>query len=304
MRGVTIKDTSYSTFKDKLLLLDLANAGEHLVTELIQRSTSFVQSPGGKVLPLEIWLIITNFLAALPPTKPSYCLVKAQVISSARSKRLLRCTKQEFDPDSGTQLRNIKSKRQVDAFEAFFSNATPATVEKIRQREEDKMKSGQSTPGVLGRNPARVTTQIPALRELAGANNTFYVFLDGSRAKASGILSRDITVPEAIAHIGQGECGLCEGKRSICPGCAPGAAMGGFDVWLGCGAKLTCPLCMGLELSRAHEYYLTTWKTHCIPRYMRANSSGDRETMRDSVVKVLMKLGYEWDGECNVDSIV
>ncbi|KAI4187957.1 MAG: hypothetical protein L6R41_002461 [Letrouitia leprolyta] len=68
-------------------------------------------------------------------------------------------------------------------------------------------------------------------------------------------LFTSITVPDLIACLEEGDCWICERKRSICPGCTGGVAQE-FEAFMSCGVDLTCPLCMGLELMEDHQRFL------------------------------------------------
>ncbi|KAK5652696.1 hypothetical protein OQA88_10290 [Cercophora sp. LCS_1] len=297
MKGVTIKDTGYrQAFEARLYLLDLANAGEHLVTRLVQISPSFVRSPGGFELPVELWYMVMGHLAAMPRATPRYCLVKAKVISKEpKKRRIIRCVQYELVAD-WSKLGNVGSKHQLQALGGFFRKPTEATVKKVRAQEK---KDWESNPARNTCQDRRMTARFPDARLLTGPENTFYVFLNGEIQDASDILMKDLELPDVLAHIGGGKCGLCKGNRYICPCCVSSATMEAFNIIAIGGVQLVCPVCMGLKL--AHDHY-----AHLSRHYPRI-SSGFRwprdndgriaqENLHERINQRLDQLGYEWGG--------
>jgi len=92
------------------------------------------------------------------------------------------------------------------------------------------------------------------VRALSGPKHTFDILLDANRQSQFGALKIDVTVPDVIANIDDGDCCVCNGTRHICPGCTGGVA-DKFEVFMGCSVSLACPLCVGLDVSMEHMVY-------------------------------------------------
>lgn len=101
-------------------------------------------------------------------------------------------------------------------------------------------------------------------------------------------LFSDVTVSDIIAWCEGGRCNLCNNQRYVCPSCG---GMSQFDVFMGCGVNLACPLCMGHDFLLEDKEYL---KTH----YWDEAPADDEEERRERVNNRLAELGYalaKWD---------
>lgn len=73
-----------------------------------------------------------------------------------------------------------------------------------------------------------------------------------------------ITLPDVIARLEGGMCGFCGGGRFVCPGCTRGRA-DGFDVFMGYGVSLACPLCLGCDIALEHKSFLEAYYDERVP---------------------------------------
>jgi hypothetical protein len=61
-----------------------------------------------------------------------------------------------------------------------------------------------------------------------------------------------------------GWCGFCGTGRFICPGCTGGRA-DRFDVFIGGGVLLACPLCMGVGFAQDYKNFLRYYYLEMAP---------------------------------------
>lgn len=267
MRSATVDDTEDASFSERLLLLNTAELGERLVAQLTMNSPLNVKSQCGIALPAEIWDIIIDYLENGQRTD-EFCFVKASVVRpspwSSDTTRLIRCKKQEFDLDLSKQwlAGHLCSAIAVLDFETFLLSPTAETADSIE------------------------STVIPDLHQLPGPENTFSIVLDSVHQTELGALGIDVDVPDIIAKFDYGDCCVCNGYRSICPGCTGGVA-DEFFVFMSCGASLACPLCLGLDLADKHHRFL---------KYdIEGETTPDEEDDINEKIRVALDdLGYVW----------
>ncbi|KAI4288292.1 MAG: hypothetical protein L6R35_002441 [Caloplaca aegaea] len=191
-------------------------------------------------LPIEIWL--ENIIEYARPEEPQHVAVQPTAIVPWKYGSMLHC--RAVDLDLGT----FDGRADVEAAERWLQS--PHTYDQ-EQRE--------SHNGIIFR--AKDTNN-----NNNNNNNTYGIFFPGvlpasSSASVLAALSAPdclftaITVPDMISWLQDGRCWVCRGKRDICPGCTGGKAQE-FDAFMGCGVKLACPLCMGLEFMYKDKEFL------------------------------------------------
>ncbi|KAI1808732.1 hypothetical protein F4811DRAFT_559118 [Daldinia bambusicola] len=274
MRPVKITDFSQGSLTEaSLLLLSTDRQGIQYLAHLLARNgtdNGIRSKEGGVKLPNEIWLMILAF--ARKGTKDRFRLVKAEQqqqqqqqqregSSASPDTMLLRCTRHEFVPPEDDEYllaaANLVDKDSVRDFERYLECSSSSTA-------------------------AELGSKIPELRKLTGPENTFEVVLDGSNKNPC--LYGFLDVPDFIARLEEGECWVCDGSRFICPGCTGGVASR-FDAFMGCGVDLACPLCMGLEFSQSHKFFLETY-------YYEPPDDSQRQDTLEWIEDRLKELGY------------
>ncbi|KAI1205520.1 uncharacterized protein F4807DRAFT_442890 [Annulohypoxylon truncatum] len=257
MKPVEMADVSRGVFtKDSLLLLNISRAGPRYVRQLFARNNTSIRSKGGISLPNEIWFIIFEFTRS--DIDDEFCLVKVNTVSASPDTVVLRCYLHEFDYPEDEELQDSLTDRQkVLDFERYLACATPSVAKGLRNKP-------------------------PGLSRLSGPQNTFDVVLD-ARSKTS-CLYKCIDVPDIISKIEGGWCRICRSERTVCPGCTGGVTER-FDVFMGCGVELACPLCMGTEFSLDHKYFLDTY-------YLVTPPESEAEEWKDNMHDRLEELGY------------
>ncbi|XXH00837.1 hypothetical protein Hte_007188 [Hypoxylon texense] len=268
MRPVTAANVSLA--RDKLLYLKTRGLRKDLryVKRLLAHDSASIRSKGGIALPSELWAMILKFARA--ELRVRFYLVKLDLESTEASAPpsspgdavVVRCVRHRFDwPAYWVIAGSLEHDRAVYDFEHYLANATPSTADEL-------------------------DTEIPELRRCAGPGNTFDVVLgnDAESAGASYLFTFD-DVPDFIAEVEEGRCGVCGSGRFICPGCIGGSALK-FSVFMSCGVDLACPLCMGVPFSQNHMGYLQ----NCLHGHP---DDGDTEVMRELLEGRLEKLGYD-----------
>ncbi|KAI1379846.1 hypothetical protein F4677DRAFT_296407 [Hypoxylon crocopeplum] len=258
MKPVTIAHFSQGRLtNDTLLFLNTTTLRLRYVTRLLTHNNTnlIIRSKGGKTLPNEIWAMILNFAKDM---KDSFCLVKADIVTASPNITLLRCFRHKFDrPEDELLAGGLNDSQCVFEFEQYLSSATQYDAEALY-------------------------TEPPELLKLSGPDDIFDVVLDTTSTDPCLFTIRD--VPDLIATIDDGGCWVCLGERFICPGCTGGKAQK-FGAFMGCGVELACPLCMGIEFSSNHEYFLETY-------YSREAPKDKAEDMLELLEERLEELGY------------
>ncbi|KAI0128113.1 hypothetical protein F4776DRAFT_196628 [Hypoxylon sp. NC0597] len=289
MKPVEMDDVSRGLLdQDSLLLLNISALGPYYLTQIITRDNSRIQSKGGKSFPNEIWTKILKFAHAglsdrwyedvddwsediddgNEDTNDRFWLVKANLVSASPSVMVIRCFRHAFnlpldklgkyDMRSGQLVPDfLRNEEGVRDFECYLAFAEPSTVKTPR-------------------------TEMPELKRLSGPDNTFDIALDTTSTVRYLYASLDAS--DIIATINHGRCWICRGKRFICPGCTGGIAQG-FDVFMGCGVDLACPLCMGTEFSQRHKDFLQD-------NYWDEPPKDMAEDMLNTIEDRLAELGY------------
>ncbi|KAI1407541.1 hypothetical protein F5Y13DRAFT_205990 [Hypoxylon sp. FL1857] len=258
MKPVTMNSVSGGLLEqDSLLLLNIGLLGLRYVKRLIARDNTSIRSKGGISLPSEIWVIILKF--ADNAKQREFCPAKAELVSASPNRMVLRCFRYAFSCDPDAILAgNLKDDVSVAEFEQYLARATPSTAKTLN-------------------------IEVPELYRLSGRDNSFDIILDSTSTVT--YLYADLDVPDIISTLDYGWCWVCKGRRFICPGCTGGKAQE-FDSFMSCGVNLACPLCMGMNFSRHHKWFLENC-VHGEPPY-----ENEEEDMRERVEDRLHELGY------------
>lgn len=318
MRPLQFKDIKKQELTDALHLLDISHFGEHFLSALIARSCSNVRSKSGdRTFPLEIWTMIIDELKADPP-RDHYCYVRASPMplppanaatdlasptttapaavnapgdenkKEDNTPRLIRCEQYVFSP-AEWQAGEIGSAYHRDAFDEWLQNPDTADPKAGAEFEEDGYEQNFS----LARMP-----ELKKLSEIAEdgdqhgdkEGNVFYISIAPGEAGKLIIpcLMVDVESIDVISFMEDGRCFFCGGNRWICPGCTGGKSER-FDVFMGCGVSLACPLCMGQDVADEHRYFLQA-------RYYSDVEDDDDavEAMESTLQRRAKELDYDW----------
>ncbi|OTA55992.1 hypothetical protein K449DRAFT_387756 [Hypoxylon sp. EC38] len=258
-------DVSRGLFEQNgLLLLNIGILGPHYMTQLITRGNSKVLSKSGKSLPNEIWTMILKFAHEgmsdkwYEGTNSDFCLVKAELVSASPENMLIRCFRHAFDSPTDELVDDVLvDEGSVYGFERYLASTAPSTAKTL-------------------------DIELPELQRLSGPDTTFDIILDTT--STAPYLYASLSVPDIIATINHGNCWVCREERFICPGCTGGIAQQ-FDVFMGCGVGLSCPLCMGTNFSQRHKSFLES-------NYWSKAPEDEAEDMLYVIEDRLEELGY------------
>ncbi|KAK3360729.1 hypothetical protein B0T25DRAFT_578590 [Lasiosphaeria hispida] len=291
MRAARASDIGVQYFTKSLHLLDTGRVGECYIGQLVARcgGSNIRSKRRNAALPTEIWNMIIKLLKA-DSRRSEYCFVRASALPSTNSsQRLICCTRYNFDKDLSEYLLagNLDSKKAVRAFGDFLIDPDRFPVGEDGQIHIEDAYNG-------GVGCVETGLELPALNEMSGPGNVFYVALLDEKKNEGVIpcLMVDVDILDVIAFIDDGDCRVCDGLRSICPGCTSGVAHE-FGVFMGCGVDLACPLCMGLDLAVEHHGFLKErYHLHL------QDADGDDSEAEDMMERVLgraKELGYGWN---------
>jgi hypothetical protein len=97
----------------------------------------------------------------------------------------------------------------------------------------------------------------------------------------SAFLFSNLTVPDVISWIEDGDCGFCK-DQNIFPGCTNGRSE---KFRMGCGVQLACPLYIGIDYSREHKEFLERYNWESAPE-------DEQNSMDDWLRERMDELGY------------
>ncbi|KAI1087304.1 hypothetical protein F5B19DRAFT_476161 [Rostrohypoxylon terebratum] len=271
MRPVEISDATGELLeKDRLFLLNIANLGHRYFEQIFYRKGTVIQSKAGLSLPNELW---TRILELAHTDESRWRLVKVEIVSKTPETLVLHCSQHTFrdskdleDDSDVLPAGCLGDEKRVSAFEDYLTRATPeSTLEEFGIIE-----------AYLYRFPEPKFIYEVVL-DTAAKDRCLYTCLD---------------VPDIIARIEDGRCHFCDGQRWVCPGCTGGHVGDYGDLFMSCGVKLACPLCMGLDLSQRHKDVLDEFYE---PGYMGTGAEDPPEwtVMREEVKDRLRHLDYE-----------
>ncbi|KAL8685831.1 MAG: hypothetical protein Q9218_007519 [Villophora microphyllina] len=160
-------------------------------------------------LPVEIWFMIVD--QYVKSCTPEYKAIQPISISSSSGTQILHCRGVTLD------MENFENKTDVTRAEEWLKNP-----EAFKKSKYNTINYTSTLYDILF-----VDASTPALR----------------RAKC---LFSDVTVPDVIAFLQDGNCWVCDDRRELCPGCTDWVPEE-LDARMCCGVDLACPLCMGLE---------------------------------------------------------
>lgn len=250
--------TSFARILDNksLMLLNLSHLGIRYIWQLVALTNTNITTPGGTVLPTEVWIMILEL--ALVDLEDSFCFVQGISLQKSSMGKIFRCRR--INLEGGTPCGDLDCGEAVHAFEEFMN----------------KPNQNDSLPFTA-----------PTLQPGQGCEDTFDILIasaDDNLPVNSACLFSSVTVPDVISHMEGGGCGFCFGSRLVCPGCTGGKTQE-FDVFMGCGVELTCPLCIGVDFSQEHKAFLKKY-------YWDSPPEEEAESMDNRVQQRMEELGY------------
>ncbi|KAH8596747.1 hypothetical protein B0O99DRAFT_107893 [Bisporella sp. PMI_857] len=213
-----------------LMMLNSGLLGTRYIMQLVALTNTNITTTGGTSLPTELWNKILGF--ALVDAQNSFCFVQGISLWESSIGKILHCRR--INLEGGLLCGNLDCAEAVYVFEEF--------INKPNQRA--------SPPFTM-----------PTLQPCQGYGNTFDIpttSADDNLPVDSACLFSNVTVPDVISRMEGGACSFCFGSRLFCPGCTGGRAQE-FDVFMGCGVELACPLCIGIDFSLEHRAFLRTY---------------------------------------------
>ena len=260
MKPLKFGKATASFLSDRLLLFNTSAMVRHYLGNLLAKDSTRATSKGGIPLPPELWDRI------LADCDDNFVFVKSSIVSETPTRKVIRCQLVEFDMQHGFGVF-AENDSVVYLCELFFNSMSKA-VEKKSISE----------------------IAMPRLREVSGPGSLHDVVLEkdrhaeGQEADKPSCLFWDIDIPDVIARMENGWCGFCGTGRFICPGCTGGRA-DRFDVFMGCGVLLACPLCMGVDFAQDHKDFLRYYYSETAPE-------DEQREMDRAVQERLKELGY------------
>ncbi|KAI4159307.1 MAG: hypothetical protein L6R39_000397 [Caloplaca ligustica] len=241
--------------KAPVLLLDTTK----FALRYLIRQVEVGKMPGN--LPTELWYDIIDISTAI--AEPRYEAVRPIAFSSSEHEQILHCR--------GIILHwgDLGCKHMVRSADKFLQSLS--FYEQMSQEKRLELASSRvSTEGPVNEdNDFLHPSDKPChdaddkIRLSTEDTDTTYA-IDFPRDTTSNAptpalhlpdcLFTAVTVPEVIAWLKDGRCWVCNGERSICPGCTGGIASL-FDAFMGCGVDLACPLCLGLSFMEEDKDY-------------------------------------------------
>ncbi|VBB76489.1 Putative protein of unknown function [Podospora comata] len=259
--SISSMSKSPDSLKDQLMFLSTELATVNWIEDLISRNGSHCIKSRQRDLsfPPELWSMILDEAQAAALRDPKHCFVKIQsinaVVSDNVNTTVARCVGQKFELpyepypildfyNNGKVLAGrLPNPQIVGDFEWYLQFATAERAAQINTQEvkEDDWDKNSGLPYAS-------TTRIPTLVELP--DQIFDVSISPSSTSAPSGLYFDLTVPDVISWVDNGNCWVCGGGRFICPGGrCPGPAR---HVWyferVGCGYRVACPLCIARDI--------------------------------------------------------
>ena len=235
--------------KKPILLLDINKLPINSLVDIILENQ--FQGAAAK-LPTELWLKVIDHCTTSSKFKP---VVLTSFASLPHGRQLVKC-KEVVD----LELGDFGDRYAVMAAEEFMASTTAYKPHSFGE----EYRSSEIAPGLIDpRDEERRT----ALHEISAdeGDKEYSVIISthvttSLASSASTLKIRDclftaVTVPDIVARLDDGECWVCDGSGNICPGCTGGVAQK-FDAFMGCGADLACPLCMGLDFMSTHKDFL------------------------------------------------
>lgn len=115
----------------------------------------------------------------------------------------------------------------------------------------------------------------------------FSILVPSDQKTYTAFLFTDVTVPDVIAFMEDGECGCCSSlglgqPRFFCPGWGRAEA---FNADMGRAVSLACPLCLGVDFCMEHKDFLQTYYWDDVP-------DDEAEEMDAWIQDRLDELGY------------
>jgi hypothetical protein len=251
MWPVTLENARWAVELQSILLLDTRLLELQRFAQLLIPSNDNVRSAKGRVsLPIEIWIMILEYLVADAPSverKDRLCYVQAD--------RLIRATLvwPENNENNGLKATFLRCHR-VRILDSpicgdLYDAAEVQNYETFLHEPHKSFKYSEMGWDQYNKPPE----DLPSLQiERPETNFSVLVACSGGY---TGLLSAffnqslfyRIEVPDIISIFEDGRCGFCGGARFVCPGC--GGRGDRFDTFMGCGVDLACPLCMGLDFA-------------------------------------------------------
>jgi hypothetical protein len=230
MKMVGPGNASAQVLDDKpLMLFNRSLLGIRYIRQLLASTKTSFTSTGGTALPTELWNMILRF--ALDDTQDSFCFAQGISLGKSLIGEILHC--RVVSLEDGPLCGDLDNYEEVDAFEEFM-------------------------------NKPNQHTSLPFTEPTLRLGQTFEILItpadDGLPADSACLFS-DVTVPDIISCMEDGDCSFCSNSRFICPGCTGGRAQK-FEVFMGCGVELACPLCMGTDFSQEHKGFLQEYYWH------------------------------------------
>ncbi|KAF4986292.1 hypothetical protein FDECE_16025 [Fusarium decemcellulare] len=216
MRPVETSDIDLLVERGSILILDEDSLAVKFVGEIIHRSPSYISTKtGNKCLPTEIWMEILAW-AELDANNHFYSPVYPVSVEQNGTESVLSCRFLDgWDP-----CGQIEKGRSIKVYEKYL--------------KKPLQQLGDARPFDLPDSNAD-GVMIPI--NLLTPDQEF--------------LFHRIKVPDMIARLEEGECGLCGDGRWHCPGCRDGREiLENFTSIVrspGCGYHMFCPLCIGVK---------------------------------------------------------
>ena len=210
-----------------------------------------IKSQGGIKLPTELWLKVFSYLTI---GKPEYCL--AQPLDAATHEGVKTVTCAVNLTSLNISVAELDSADEVGRVEKFL--ISPDAGHELELQTADKP---VSKPQRNIHNAPFFTITLADERSKDHDTNVL------QEALQPDCLFQDLDVPDIIAHLQNEVCWVCEFQKEhrICPGCKGGVAQQ-FDISMGCGVLLACPLCLGMGFMLEDKELLEKYHWDSIPR--------------------------------------
>ena len=238
MKPIKFDQVTESFLENRLLIFKRGSPAWRFLGRLLSRENTTVASKGGTTLPPELWNIIHE-----QTYEENFVLVKATIESDTDKKKVLACQEVELS----SRLGHLENSRMIDACEQLLNSANDIDHDQLRE----EMMEGVEVIG----GDSDEYDWIFGVPKIKKRQKTHRIVLRaGKKQNRRRCLYAELTVPDVIARIEGGKCGLCGGKRSLCVGCN-GAA---FDLFMDarCGPVVVCPICVDVTLSLSHQELL------------------------------------------------
>jgi hypothetical protein len=259
MKPVGPKNDLAHVLDDKpLMMLNWGLLGIRYIRQLLAFTNTNITTTRGTALSTELWNMILGF--ALVDTQNSFCFVQGISLRKFSMGKILHCRR--INLEGGPLCGNLDCAEAVGAFEEFMN-------------KPNQHASLPFTP--------------PTLQPGQGYGNTFDILItsaDDNLPVDSACLFSNVMVPDVISRMEGGVCSFCFGSRLFCPGCTRGRAQA-FEVFMGCGVDLACPLCIGIDFSLEHRAFLQTY-------YWDDPPEEKRKSIDDWLEQRMEELGYRY----------